>query len=252
MFDFKKYRESSKEQLRLSSILQILPPDSKTVLEIGSRDCFITKKLAERYDQITALDLTYPKIVHEKITPMQGDVTALALPNQSYDLVICTEVLEHIKPEKLQTACNEISRVGSKYLLIGVPYNQDKRVSATQCKNCGSINPTCGHVNQFDEEKLYSLFPAYIPQKTEFVGYGDRRTNKLTYSIYKLFHFPFGSYQQEEPCINCGEQLIKPKLNFFAFFICIGALVFESFQNKLLKKTTRPNWIHILFIKEQY
>jgi hypothetical protein len=181
---------------------------------------------------------------------MQGDVTNLTLPDQSFDLVVCTEVLEHIKPEKLSTACNELSRVGKKYLLIGVPYNQDLRAHATKCKNCGTINPTCGHVNSFIDKKLYSLFPGYIPVKNEFVGEKESRTNRLSYCIYKYFHFPYGSYQQEEPCINCNQNLVKPQLSFFAKIVCIGAMGLEVIQNKYFNRSYRPNWIHVLFLKK--
>jgi ubiquinone/menaquinone biosynthesis C-methylase UbiE len=251
MFDFKKYRNSNKEQLRLSSVLEMLPSSCKNVLEIGCRDCFITLKLAEKYERITALDLTFPQIENEKITPMQGDVTNLLFPNNSFDLVVCTEVLEHIKPEKLEQACNELSRVSKKYLLIGVPYKQDQRAHATQCQHCGTINPTCGHVNTFNETILYSKFPEYLPEKTEFVGSKESKTNCLSYNIYKHFHFPFGTYQQEEPCINCNQSLIKPQLSFLAKIVCYGALGFEVIQNKLLNRSSRPNWVHILFLKQQ-
>lgn len=250
MFDFKKYRESNKEQLRLSALQNILPFGCENVLEIGSRDCYITKILAQNYKSVTALDLIQPQIEHEKITPVQGDVTDLKFDNLSFDLAICTEVLEHINPDKLNTACNELSRVSKKYLVIGVPYKQDLRAYATQCKNCGTINPTCGHVNTFDEKRLYSLFREYTPVKTEFIGDNERRSNFLSYSIFKIFHFPFGSYQQEEGCIKCDQTLIKPKLSVVAKLFCYAALALEIIQNKLISKKSRPNWIHILFEKK--
>ena len=42
---------------------------------------------------------------------VQGDITALEFPTDFFDIVVCTEVLEHIPSDKLARACPELSRV---------------------------------------------------------------------------------------------------------------------------------------------
>lgn len=50
----------------------------------------------------------------------KGDIYALDAADRSIDLVLCTEVLEHlVKPE---TALSEIVRVSRRYVLVSVPH----------------------------------------------------------------------------------------------------------------------------------
>ena len=246
MFDLKQYRGKEVEHVRVESILDLLPNDAGEVLEAGCRDGYITLKLADRYKKITALDLHMPLIDHPRVTCVRGDITSLPFTDRSFDLVVCTEVLEHIMPEKLQAACSELMRVCRRYLLIGVPYRQDLRVHATRCVHCGKENPTTGHVNSFDEERLFSLFGNMPFHQADYPGRGVYRTNRWSYGIYKRYGFPYGSYQQEEPCVFCGNRLEKPRIGVTARLICLFAKGLEFIQNKT-GPCKSPVWIHVLW-----
>ncbi|MFA5752047.1 MAG: class I SAM-dependent methyltransferase [Bacteroidales bacterium] len=246
MFDIKQYRRKEAEVQRVGSLMRMLPADAVDVLEAGCRDGFITLKLAEKYPVVTALDLKLPQIDHAKVTCVKGDITALPFKEGAFDLVVCTEVLEHIPPEKLGTACRELMRVSRRYLLIGVPYKQDLRVHAMKCIHCGTMNPTTGHVNTFDEDLLKTLLNDMPFGTVEYPGTEVYKTNRLSYAIYKRFGFPYGSYEQEEPCIHCGLPLIKPHLNFLARIVCLFAKGLEFLQNKT-GPCKSPVWIHILW-----
>lgn len=249
-FDYKSYRNSDKEKLRLNSILNLLPPNCSSVLEIGSRDCFFSLKLAAKYPKVIVLDLELPIVNHRNIIPMQGDVTKLEFPNNSIDFGLCTEVLEHIPPALLKDAASELSRVCSKYLLIGVPYKQDLRTQALHCSSCNTTNPTTGHLNSFDQAKLLELFPDFKVSAIEYVGFGQYKTNPLSYFIFKAFKFPNGSYNQEEPCVHCGKKLVKPNVSFIGKVMCFFAQVLCFFENKVFRnKMKHPLWIHLLLEK---
>ncbi|HNR28136.1 MAG TPA: class I SAM-dependent methyltransferase [Bacteroidales bacterium] len=245
-FDTAQYRRKEVELQRVDSIMRMLPSHAEQVLEAGCREGYITLKLAGIYPSVTALDLNMPGIVHPRVACVQGDIKALDFPDKSFDLVICTEVLEHIPPQKLEKACAELLRVTRRYLLIGVPFRQDLRVHATRCIHCGSINPTTGHVNSFDLQQLMSLFGNMPFSRTEYPGRGVYKTNRLSYAVYERFGFPYGSYQQEEPCINCGKHLEKPRLSFPARLACLFAKGLEFIQNKT-GPSRSPVWIHVLW-----
>lgn len=58
--------------------------------------------------------------IHPEITIKQGSIYSLPYKNNAFDIVLCTEVLEHLEnPEK---AYREILRVSKKYCLISVPH----------------------------------------------------------------------------------------------------------------------------------
>ena len=246
MFDVKEYRRKEAEVQRVTSLMRMLPAEAGEVLEAGCRDGFITRKLVDKYPFVTALDLKLPQIDHPNVTCVKGDITSLPFEDNSFDLTVCTEVLEHIPPEKLGKACRELMRVSRRYLLIGVPYKQDLRVHALKCIHCGTINPTTGHVNTFDENHLITLFNNMKPVTVEYPGSGVYRTNRLSYAIYKRFGFPYGSYEQEEGCIFCGLPLQKPRLNFFVRLGCLFAKGLEFLQNKI-GPCKSPIWIHIIW-----
>lgn len=248
MFDIDKLRNSPKEQLRINDLMN-LTPRGESVLEIGARDCYLSRKLTELYDHVTALDLEMPVIDHPKITPVKGDITCLGFDNESFDTLFCTEVLEHIPSDKLQTACNEIMRTAKRYAVIGVPYNQDLRANRLKCCHCGSINPPTGHINRFDKDKLVSLFSDMKVVEVRYIGYKESVTNFISTKLYEWCGYPYGSYHQEEGCINCGKKMQRPKIGAVKWSICFVARAINAVQNKLTLRE-RPNWIHILCEKQ--
>jgi hypothetical protein len=241
-----EYRNAPREKERIANLLALVPRRIESALDVGARDGFISKQLAERLHRVTALDLEMPSIDHERVVCVKGDVRALDLPHECADLVVCSEVLEHVQPQYLAKACSELTRVSRRYVLVGVPYKQDTRVGRTTCANCHRASPPWGHVNQFDEDRLRGLFPSCAVARTSFVGVADAGTNALACRLMDLAGNPFGTYDQDEPCIHCGAALQPPPprslrqkaLTRLAFY---ARNVHKPFMRR------RPHWIHMLF-----
>jgi 2-polyprenyl-3-methyl-5-hydroxy-6-metoxy-1,4-benzoquinol methylase len=97
-----------------------------SILDVGCGEGFTLNRLKEngigkRLEGIeylqTAIDLgreMYPSILIKK-----GTIYNLPYKTNSFDLVLCTEVLEHL--EEPQKALKELVRVSKKYLVISVP-----------------------------------------------------------------------------------------------------------------------------------
>ena len=234
------------EQLRMRELLQLMPAESQSVLEIGARDGRITRLLVERYPRVIALDLETPNLQLPNCELVKGNVCSLDYADNSIDFIVCTEVLEHV-PD-LEQACHELARVAAKYLLVGVPFRQDTRLARTTCASCGTINPPWGHVNEFDEPKLLKLFPDMKPKTISFVGEKKARTNTISTALMDFAGNPWGMYIQEEPCVRCGAKLIPPN-GMTTVQRVAAALSYRLTlaQNIFTPKT--PLWIHILFEK---
>jgi SAM-dependent methyltransferase len=246
--DLSEYRNSEREKERIADLMALLPSNIKTALDIGARDGFISKLLAERFPRVTALDLEQPSIDHERIHCVKGDVTALNFPDASFDLIFCAEVLEHIPTKILSKACSELSRVSNRYVIIGVPYKQDIRVGRTTCRACGKKNPPWGHVNSFDESRIRRLFAACEVVKTSFVGIADTGTNFLSCFLMDMAGNPYGTYSQDEPCVHCGAVLKSPpERNLLEKVLTRAAFYARNAQTPFLKQ--HPNWVHILLEK---
>ncbi|MDZ4200146.1 MAG: class I SAM-dependent methyltransferase, partial [Kiritimatiellia bacterium] len=131
--NLQEYRNTPTEQQRTAELLRLLPDKGGSALDIGARDGFYSHLLAERFDEVVALDLAVPKVVHPKVRNVKGNAACLEFPDRSFDLVFCAEVLEHLPEPTLSAACREIERVARGVILIGVPYKQDLRLGRTTC-----------------------------------------------------------------------------------------------------------------------
>lgn len=102
------------------------PLNISTVLDAGCGEGFTLDKLQKEKIGKSYKGIEFdPQAVltantlYPKIDVKQGDVMKLPFKSNSFDLVVCTEVLEHLdNPKK---AYRELLRVSRKYVLITVP-----------------------------------------------------------------------------------------------------------------------------------
>lgn len=243
-----EYRMSANEMDRTNNLLALVPEHGRVALDVGARDGHFSRLLAERFDKVIALDIDRPAISHPRIECRQGDVKHLELDDNAVDFVFCAEVIEHIPGSGLATACQELQRVCSDKLLIGVPYRQDTRVGRTTCYTCLGKNPPWGHVNCFDDNALISLFTRCNVEKKSFSGLNEEHTNALATLLLDLAGNPYGTYEQEEVCIHCGHRLIPPPDRTVVQKV-LTKLGYMARSATLPFAQPHPNWIHVLFVK---
>ena len=95
-------------------------------------------------------------------------------------------------------------------IVIGVAYRQDTGVAAPLARNVGDGNPPSAHVNTFDERRLINLFPQLELKAKSFVGSAKSATNPVSIGLMAWPGNPWGTYEQEGPCIYCGAKLVAP------------------------------------------
>lgn len=247
MIDF-DYRNSLKEQERINDLLKLITKDYTSILDIGSRDCYITRLLKPYFKNIVALDIDELKKDDAEINKVRGNVVNLSFHDNSIDVILCSEVLEHIQNDFLGKACQEIIRVAKLQIIIGVPFNEDIRVGRTTCLSCGKINNAWGHVNTFTKEKLLVLFAGLNIAKISYVGKTSLRTNAISTYLFDLAGNPWGAYHKNERCSYCDNFLLKPESRNILQKICSKiAFILERIQKHFTKE--QPIWIHIVFNK---
>ena len=244
------YQPGSHEHERLSDLMRIVPRGHSSLLDAGARDGRISVLLAPFFKTVTALDLEKPDVCTENITAVQGDVTHLDFPDNSFDVVLCTEVLEHIPPESLRKACGEIIRAAGHCVAIGVPYDQDLRVAKTTCRSCGRTNSPHGHQGVFDEDRLKGLCGMMNHAHTSFVGKMKSRTSFLAAFLMNLAGSPWGTYGEDRRCLHCGGALLGPPHRSFLQKVCSGlAVCLDAAQSRFA--SPRPGWMHMVFTKKE-
>jgi SAM-dependent methyltransferase len=245
-----KWHLNEDNQIRVQKFVDMIPSDVNSILEVGARTGCMTSLMCEYHSNITALDLTRPTLDYPGVHTVSGDATNLHFPDDAFDVVVCSQVLEHIPPYLLFKACSELARVAKKYVIIGVPYKQDIRWGRLTCQHCGTINPPYGHVNSFDLEKIEQCFANLTPIKVETLGPRSERTKFISTKLMDWSGNPYGTYEQLEECIQCGKKII-PSVNYGLSMRLSArvAMLINSLQNKIFPGA--PWWVHVIFTKSQ-
>lgn len=143
------------------NIAQVLPRSFSNLVDVGCGEGYLLYALQKRWKnaQYLGLDLTQGRIaVTQKNVPsallLRGDVSHLPFPDKAFDIVICSELLEHM--EAYLQVVEELLRITRKRLIITVP--NELPLVKIMCPKCKTKHYYDGHVNYFTAEKLYSLF----------------------------------------------------------------------------------------------
>ena len=137
------------------------PP--KRIIEVGAGEGFLSRILAIKFpsSKIIVSDISIDEEntrIHnlkqfKNVKTLITDVKNLKFPNNYFDLVLCSEVLEHIKNPK--KAIDEIFRVTNKYSLLSVPEEPLwKILNMIRGKYISSFGNTPGHVNHWSTKEF--------------------------------------------------------------------------------------------------
>jgi len=97
-------------------IKEIVDNQAKTILEIGIGNGLVSKYLKERGIDITTLDK------QANLRPdILGNILNLPFKDKSFDLISCSETLEHLPYENFSQALSEIKRVTNNLAIITLP-----------------------------------------------------------------------------------------------------------------------------------
>jgi len=126
-----------------------------SVLDVGAGSGMITRRIKELRPNlhISACDFSRPAVEWlKKKIPLNEvfwcDITkGIEKPNKSYDIVVCTEVLEHL--ESPQKAVEELIRLARKKIIVSVPFGE------TQARKSGE------HIWSFDLNDIYNLLSPF-------------------------------------------------------------------------------------------
>lgn len=104
---------------QISETLEV-SPDNVLVIGKGSgiTERTITQ-LSNKKTRVLTLDVNYA--VNSDIV---GEVTGLPFANDTFDVVLCCQILEHLPFEKLPPALSELHRVVKKRVILSFPHSR--------------------------------------------------------------------------------------------------------------------------------
>jgi SAM-dependent methyltransferase len=139
----------------------------RTLLNIGSGDGYLERTAAQRNWTVISLDPDPKTIQRLKTFGLDarcGVIESVPVEPRSVDVVICTEVFEHLSMESLESGLDEIRRVlKPDGLLIGtVPYREDLAENQVFCPDCKKCFHRWGHLQSFNESAMHALISRYL------------------------------------------------------------------------------------------
>lgn len=155
------------EKERILDTISLIPDGVSSVLEVGCGDGRIINSLINKYPDICGLDISNEALKQVKAPKMKGTLEKLPFSDNSYDIVICCEVLEHLPYNIYEKALKEIERVAKDYILISVPNNENLNNKMIKCPKCGCSFHMWRHLRSFNEKKLENLFENFKVNKSK-------------------------------------------------------------------------------------
>jgi SAM-dependent methyltransferase len=117
-YDFFNYVDIDRFNSFYYQLLLIKKIHPKRILDIGPGNNFLRDLLSKEFDFKTI------DIDGELQPDFIGSVDAMPIENNSFDLVCCFQVLEHLPFDKFDKCLSELHRVTRQNVLLGLPYSR--------------------------------------------------------------------------------------------------------------------------------
>ncbi len=225
---------------RVEATLALIPEDVCTVLDVGCGDGALTNPLVERGLEVAGVDISAVALGHFRGRGVVGEVADLPFAADAFDLVLCTEVLEHLPEDVYPAALGELERVARRYLLVTTPNEEYLPARACQCAVCGCVFHRGHHCRTFDQEAHEGLFAGF--EALETVPIGRRSCRPL---VIRLEQGLLGLYRRGGhrcPLCHSTEAVRRKARGWRKVTKKLIRLV-----GKLSRKRAAPKWIATLY-----
>lgn len=154
--------DNPREMARLRGVVEAIPADARRVLDVGCGAGIALSLLARERPGVDArgLELSARAAATGRrlfgVDIVQGSAAALPFADDAFDVVLATELLEHLPHGIYEAARRELARVAPR-AIITVPFREQR--AQVQCPACGCRFNPFYHLRSFDDADLAALLP---------------------------------------------------------------------------------------------
>ena len=217
VYDNLNWQELTSEVLKdkIAVVLRAIPDDVKTILDVGCGNGAITNVLGEKY-LVTGIDRSEKALSFVKTNKIKAEASDLPFADNSFDLVFCSEVLEHLPEDVFQKTIDELKRVAGKYIMISVPFAETIEKNLIQCCECGHIFNRSYHFRNFTKDSLRRLFAEYDLRSVQIFGRKVRYYNvflanlkhRISHPLSWIPYYWVPPAQRQITCPACEKQFV--------------------------------------------
>lgn len=225
------------EQLAVADdLVSMIPPDVRTILDAGCGNGTVTNRLADRWE-VTGCDLSETALRQVHTPTAVVDLSAIPFPDAAFDLVMASDVIEHLPEHLYKRALAELTRVARRYLLIAVPHREILAAAEVNCPSCAERYHAHLHQRSYSGAEVTRLFaPQFAARRARLSGerwsFEDPDLLSASRKITGL-DYPF----EDAVCPRCGSRRGPvPR----AAAAEITARRFEAYQSMLSSTGLRP------------
>ena len=226
---------------RTPATIAMIPHDVSSLLDVGCGDGSLLR-LVDSINLKVGVDISYTALGlvasgHRALASSE----ILPFREGEFDLVMSTEVLEHLPAGLFEASCSEIQRVAKRYVLISVPFREDLARKQARCSRCGHMYHIHLHLRSFDLSSLKGVFPSCHLKEYRFSG-----SLESTYPSWLLvIRRKYGKrweWDKAALCPQCGHKEKQPPRRSIIS-------VTTSLAGTLIGKRY-PKWISVLYEKK--
>jgi len=220
LWEQNKHAELVKSKIPI--ILEWIPRDVKTILDVGCGNGIITNALAEKFD-VTGTDFSESALEFVKGKKVLASAEKLPFEDQSFDMVFSSELLEHLPGEILQQSIEEMKRVTKGYIFLTVPNDEFLQKVFTKCPKCGTSFHAYGHLHSFQIKKLDDLIgPCFKRYLVGVFGPKEKKYNPLLLKIRQKIAGRWFQASENSICPQCGNHEIPKQKGNLLSKLCNG------------------------------
>jgi ubiquinone/menaquinone biosynthesis C-methylase UbiE len=233
----------STDQIKKKAVFieRLIPADVRTIIDVGCGNGIITNELAKTWD-VTGLDSSEAALQQVTCQTIQASAMDIPLPSGNFDLVLSSEMLEHLTDDELSEAVSELKRLSRKYLMISVPNREHLEDSFSLCPTCSYVFNACHHVQSFSKKRLEELLkPEY--ECVEYKIFGPLQKQWIPFLLKAKHKLGQWMYPGDAAiCPNCfNTKFSYPKKNILTKLI--------NAANAML--TTRKYYWQIMLLQKR-
>jgi glycosyltransferase involved in cell wall biosynthesis/SAM-dependent methyltransferase len=139
------------------ALLAMIPGHVRTILDAGCGNGVVTNRLLEHWD-VVGCDASATALAYVNARKAVADLDALPFGDNAFDLVLASDVLEHLPDGLYARANSELLRVARRYLLIAVPHQELLAAANVTCPSCGHHYHAHRHQRAYSSDNIANLF----------------------------------------------------------------------------------------------